>query len=182
MPVTVWIAYRNNPLLKVNDLRGLHFDCLGLCRLVLAGFVGDEKWIAVEQSDQDFSAAFFIGRNKESLLPIDLLIDKAKGPQLRKLVRVGSAQFNDGFSVNECLAEPQAGNKFDLIAFGLLDSHTTTAMTNARLDHYVYTQESLNQVRSILKPGTYTGVYPFDEHESWTRSAAELRRKGKKNG
>jgi UDP-3-O-[3-hydroxymyristoyl] glucosamine N-acyltransferase len=36
--------------------------------------------------------------------------------------------------------------------------------------------------RSILKPGTYTGVYPFDEHESWTRSAAELRRKGKKNG
>jgi len=36
--------------------------------------------------------------------------------------------------------------------------------------------------RSILKPGTYTGVYPFDEHESWARSAAELRRKGKKNG
>jgi len=36
--------------------------------------------------------------------------------------------------------------------------------------------------RSILKPGTYTGVYPFDEHGSWTRSAAELRRKGKKNG
>ena len=36
--------------------------------------------------------------------------------------------------------------------------------------------------RSILKPGTYTGVYPFDEHDSWTRSAAELRRKGKKNG
>ena len=36
--------------------------------------------------------------------------------------------------------------------------------------------------RSLLKPGTYTGVYPFDEHESWTRSAAGLRRKGKKNG
>ena len=43
--------------------------------------------------------------------------------------------------------------KFDLIAFGLLDSHTTTAMTNARLDHYVYTQESINQVRALLKPG-----------------------------
>ncbi|MCI0700091.1 MAG: methyltransferase domain-containing protein [Planctomycetia bacterium] len=43
--------------------------------------------------------------------------------------------------------------QFDLIAFGLLDSHTTTAMTNARLDHYVYTQESINQVRSLLKPG-----------------------------
>jgi hypothetical protein len=43
--------------------------------------------------------------------------------------------------------------KFDLIAFGLLDSHTTTAMTNARLDHYVYTQESINQVRALLEPG-----------------------------
>jgi UDP-3-O-[3-hydroxymyristoyl] glucosamine N-acyltransferase len=38
--------------------------------------------------------------------------------------------------------------------------------------------------RSISKPGTYTGIYPFDEHESWRRSAARLRRmtKGKKNG
>ncbi|MFN2643363.1 MAG: UDP-3-O-(3-hydroxymyristoyl)glucosamine N-acyltransferase [Burkholderiales bacterium] len=36
--------------------------------------------------------------------------------------------------------------------------------------------------RSILKPGTYTGVYPFDEHSAWARAAAELRRKGKKDG
>jgi len=43
--------------------------------------------------------------------------------------------------------------KFDVISFGLLDSHTTTAMTNARLDHYVYTRESLRQVKSLLKPG-----------------------------
>src|SRR5207247_2345412 len=35
--------------------------------------------------------------------------------------------------------------------------------------------------RSILKPGTYTGVYPFDAHDSWTRSAAGLRREGQKN-
>jgi UDP-3-O-[3-hydroxymyristoyl] glucosamine N-acyltransferase len=34
--------------------------------------------------------------------------------------------------------------------------------------------------RSILKPGTYTGVYPFDENAAWARSAAQLRRKGKK--
>ncbi len=36
--------------------------------------------------------------------------------------------------------------------------------------------------RSILKPGTYTGVYPFDEHAAWARAAAGLRRKGKRNG
>jgi len=33
--------------------------------------------------------------------------------------------------------------------------------------------------RSILRPGTYTGIYPIDEHESWARAAAWLRRKGK---
>jgi spermidine synthase len=43
--------------------------------------------------------------------------------------------------------------KYDLIIFGLLDSHTTTAMTNARLDHYVYTQESIARSRSLLADG-----------------------------
>jgi UDP-3-O-[3-hydroxymyristoyl] glucosamine N-acyltransferase len=34
--------------------------------------------------------------------------------------------------------------------------------------------------RSILKAGTYTGIYPVDEHDNWARAAAWLRRKGKK--
>jgi len=41
-------------------------------------------------------------------------------------------------------------DRFDVIIFGLLDAHTTTAMTNARLDHYVYTKESLQHARSLL--------------------------------
>ena len=44
-------------------------------------------------------------------------------------------------------------DRFDVISFGLLDSHTTTAMTNARLDHYVYTKESLTQARRLLAKG-----------------------------
>ena len=44
-------------------------------------------------------------------------------------------------------------DRFDVIVFGLLDSHTTTAMTNARLDHYVYTRESLQHARSLLAKG-----------------------------
>lgn len=40
--------------------------------------------------------------------------------------------------------------KYDVISFGLLDSHTTTSMTNARLDHYVYTRESILQAKSLL--------------------------------
>lgn len=43
-----------------------------------------------------------------------------------------------------------SNDRFDLIVFGLLDSHTTTAMTNARLDHYVYTRESLEQAKKLL--------------------------------
>lgn len=43
--------------------------------------------------------------------------------------------------------------KFDVIIFGLLDSHTTTALTNARLDHYVYTRESLERAKSLLADG-----------------------------
>lgn len=42
---------------------------------------------------------------------------------------------------------------FDLIVFGLLDSHTTGAMTNARLDHYVYTAENIARSKELLKPG-----------------------------
>jgi spermidine synthase len=44
-------------------------------------------------------------------------------------------------------------DKFDVIAFSLLDSHTTTAMTNARLDHYVYTEESIARAKTLLAPG-----------------------------
>jgi len=29
--------------------------------------------------------------------------------------------------------------------------------------------------RSIRKPGTYTGVFPFDDNAAWTRNAALLR-------
>jgi spermidine synthase len=42
---------------------------------------------------------------------------------------------------------------FDVISFGLLDSHTGGAMTNARLDHFVYTRESFQAVASRLAAG-----------------------------
>jgi spermidine synthase len=43
--------------------------------------------------------------------------------------------------------------KYDVISFGLLDSHTTTALTNARLDHYVYTKESVARAKQLLADG-----------------------------
>jgi UDP-3-O-[3-hydroxymyristoyl] glucosamine N-acyltransferase len=29
--------------------------------------------------------------------------------------------------------------------------------------------------RSIRKPGTYTGIYPFDDNASWARNTAQVR-------
>jgi spermidine synthase len=56
--------------------------------------------------------------------------------------------------------------KYDVISFGLLDSHTTTSLTNARLDHYVYTKESIVQAKSKLAEGgimvlTFQAERPF---------------------
>ena len=53
-----------------------------------------------------------------------------------------------------------------------------------RIADHVHVSAGTLISRSLLKPGTYTGFYPFDEHEAWKRSAASLRRlaKGKKNG
>jgi SAM-dependent methyltransferase len=43
--------------------------------------------------------------------------------------------------------------KFDLIVFSLLDSHTTTShFTNIRIDNYVYTREALARAKQLLKP------------------------------
>lgn len=43
--------------------------------------------------------------------------------------------------------------KYDLIVMGLADSHTlSSSLTNIRLDHYLYTQESFEEIKKILKP------------------------------
>lgn len=56
--------------------------------------------------------------------------------------------------------------KFDVISFGLLDSHTTNAMANARLDHFVYTRESIHRAKELLAEGgvislTFEAQKPF---------------------
>lgn len=55
--------------------------------------------------------------------------------------------------------------KFDLIVFGLLDSHSSTSMSNTRLDHYVYTVQSLTQARNMLKPGGMVVLSFFVVHD-----------------
>lgn len=43
--------------------------------------------------------------------------------------------------------------RFDLIVFSLLDSHTTASFfTNIRIDNYVYTREAIDAARKLLRP------------------------------
>ncbi len=53
-----------------------------------------------------------------------------------------------------------------------------------RIADHVHVSAGTLISRSLPKPGTYTGIYPFDEHEAWKRSAVQLRRlaKRKKDG
>ena len=46
-----------------------------------------------------------------------------------------------------------ANDRFDLVVFSLLDSHTTSSYySNIRIDNYVYTVEALQSTKRLLKP------------------------------
>jgi SAM-dependent methyltransferase len=42
---------------------------------------------------------------------------------------------------------------YDVLVFGLLDSHTQLGASSVRLDNYVFTQESFSSAAKLLKPG-----------------------------
>jgi SAM-dependent methyltransferase len=42
---------------------------------------------------------------------------------------------------------------YDAVLFGLLDSHTQLGMSSVRLDNYVFTRQSFDEARRLLKPG-----------------------------
>jgi SAM-dependent methyltransferase len=51
--------------------------------------------------------------------------------------------------------EPAA---YDLVVFGLLDSHTQLGMSSVRLDNYVFTLESFNEAARLTRPGGHVVV------------------------
>lgn len=62
----------------------------------------------------------------------------------------------------------QNHEKYDVIMFGLLDSHTQFSdYSNMRIDNYVYTEESFEQTRSLLKPDGIM-VLKFEVRDPWT--------------
>ena len=58
-------------------------------------------------------------------------------------------------------------DQFDLIVFSLLDSHTTTShFTNIRIDNYVYTRQSLQRAKQLLKPDGFF-IVKFQVDTPW---------------
>lgn len=61
----------------------------------------------------------------------------------------------------------QGSGPYDLVWFGLLDSHTTpSAYANVRLDHFVYTRESLAEMARLLAPSGVV-VLLFEAETPW---------------
>jgi hypothetical protein len=61
----------------------------------------------------------------------------------------------------------KANKKYDVISFGLLDSHTLSSnYNNTRLDHYVYTEESFREARKLLKDNGVLSVI-FATQTQW---------------
>ena len=62
----------------------------------------------------------------------------------------------------------QNHEKYDVIVFGLLDSHTGfSGYSNLRVDNYVYTEESFRDARRLLKPDGILAL-KFEVREPWT--------------
>ena len=62
----------------------------------------------------------------------------------------------------------QNHEKYDVIVFGLLDSHTGfSGYSNLRVDNYVYTEESFRDARRLLKPDGVLAL-KFEVRAPWT--------------
>jgi len=77
-------------------------------------------------------------------------------PRVRKVLQDARAFLRSG------------QEKYDVILFGLLDSHTQFSnLSNMRIDNYVYTEESFREARHLLKPDGIL-VLKFEVRAPWT--------------
>jgi spermidine synthase len=65
--------------------------------------------------------------------------------------------------------------RYDLILFGLLDSHTQLSdYSNMRLDNFVYTEESFREARALLAPGGVLFLKFYVSHNFVGQRLAEM--------
>ncbi|HZS02580.1 MAG TPA: hypothetical protein VFE37_27950 [Chloroflexota bacterium] len=105
----------------------------------------------------DVAAALRHGAQRVDAVEIDPAI-LALGRELHPERPYGSPRVR---AINEDARAYLAGTdeQYDLIVFGLLDSHTLlSSLSSLRLDSYVYTVESLQQARAHLAPGGHLAL------------------------
>ena len=62
----------------------------------------------------------------------------------------------------------QCTDKYDMVIFGLLDSHTEfSGYSNVRVDNYVYTEQSFREAQRLLNPNGIL-VLKFEVRNPWT--------------
>jgi hypothetical protein len=113
----------------------------------------------------DVASALRNGAGQVTAVEIDPLI-YSKGKQLHFEQPYHSDRVE--FHVDDARSFVQnTEKKFDLVVFSILDSHTTSShYTNIRLDNYVYTLESMEATRELLKPdGLF--VMSFSSERPW---------------
>lgn len=113
----------------------------------------------------DVAAALRNGAGRVSAVEIDpLILDLGKKLHFEKPYdspRV-TAVLDDARSYMET-----TGDRFDLVVFSFLDSHTTSSYySNIRIDNYVYTAEALQATQRLLKPGGIL-IVKFQVNTPW---------------
>jgi spermidine synthase len=113
----------------------------------------------------DVAAALRNGAGKAVAVEIDPLILQL-GRQLHFEHPYSSPLVH--IVVNDARSYIQNSNeRFDLIVFSLLDSHTSTSYyTNIRIDNYVYTLEALKATKRLLKPDGLM-IVKFQTNTPW---------------
>ena len=118
----------------------------------------------------DVSGALQSGAKSIEAVEIDPLIIKW-GQQYHPNLPYDSPRVN--VTINDARAFfGQHDKKYDLIWFGLLDAHTSpSAFANVRLDHFVYTTESFDDMKELLTPKgvviLFFGINSRDPKKWW---------------
>src|SRR5579863_3634235 len=69
----------------------------------------------------------------------------------------------------------RSSQRYDLVLFGLLDSHTQLSdYSNMRIDNFVYTEESFREASALLAPGGVLFVKFYVSHKFVGRRLAEI--------
>lgn len=121
----------------------------------------------------DAAGALRAGAEQVDAVEIDPLIYQL-GEQLHPEEPYQSARvrkiINDARAFFRQAREPS----YDVILFGLLDSHTQFSdYSNMRLDNYVYTEEAFREAQRLLKPGGIL-VVKFEVRTPWEWMGARI--------